>query len=77
MARPPALRMVTMAMEYLVYKFGRVWVKSWELSNKDGDELPEETVVFYFDTCRMEYYPQRPDGSAGQMQYAEWDFGNQ
>lgn len=54
-------------IEYLVFEFREVWIKSWELSNKDGDDLPEEELEFCFNACQMRYWPQKVDGSRGVM----------
>jgi len=53
-------------IEYLVFEFRGVWIKSWELKGK-GDELPDEQIEFAFDACQMRYWPQKLTGARGVM----------
>lgn len=64
------------AIDYLIYEFTNVYVRSWTLENQDADDLPEEEVEFAFDTCRMQYYPQSASGVRKSMKEGGWDFGN-
>ncbi len=61
---------------YLKYEFTDVWMYSWELSNKDGDDLPEETIEFCARTYAMQYFPQSNTGVAVRSKpfMAGWDF---
>jgi type VI protein secretion system component Hcp len=61
-------------VEYMTFEFEEIWVKSWELKTKEGDELPEEQVEFCCNACTIKYFPQRVDGSAGSMVPGAWDF---
>lgn len=62
------------ALEYLVYRFRNVYIKSWRLENADEDGLPEEVVDFCFHQCTVEYYPQKSGGAASGLIQASWDF---
>jgi type VI protein secretion system component Hcp len=63
-------------LEFMVYEFTNVWVKSWSLGDQGGDELPEEEVEFAFDTCKVYYTPQGSSGDSASVKYGGWDFGN-
>jgi type VI protein secretion system component Hcp len=64
-------------MEYLIYEFRNVYIKSWKLEESgDGDDLPEEVVDFCFTYCQMQYYPQRHSGEQGTPIEGFWDFGD-
>ncbi|MGF1580237.1 MAG: type VI secretion system tube protein Hcp [Gemmataceae bacterium] len=61
---------------YLQYEFTDVHIYSWELSNKDGDDLPEETVEFCATGYNMLYFPQSTSGRQARTRPFEagWTF---
>jgi type VI protein secretion system component Hcp len=61
-------------LEYLVYRFRDVYIKSWRLENTDEDGLPEEVVDFCFHHCSVEYYAQKPGGAGADLTEGSWDF---
>src|SRR5579871_1849492 len=40
-------------MKFLLFEFGDVYIKSWSLDSKDGDEPPEEDIEFCFKTLKI------------------------
>ena len=61
-------------IEYLVFEFREVWVKSWELKS-DAENLPDEEIEFGFNAMQIRYYPQQSTGARGQeMPTGFWDF---
>jgi type VI protein secretion system component Hcp len=68
---------VTGQIEYLVYEFHNVYIKSWKLEESgSGDELPEEVVDFCFNYCQMQYYPQKKTGEQASAVEGFWDFAD-
>ncbi len=61
-------------LEYMVFEFYDVWVKSWEIKS-DADALPEEQVEFAFNALRINYFPQRSSGARGVLIDGAWNFG--
>jgi type VI secretion system secreted protein Hcp len=58
---------------YLTYEFKKVFVESIQWSGSaGGDDSPTESVSFVFGACEYKYWPQKADGSLGQMTNAMW-----
>jgi type VI secretion system secreted protein Hcp len=55
---------------YLAYEFQMVFVTGVEWSR--GDDGPAEQVTFVYGALAVGYYPQRPDGSLGQLTKQGW-----
>ncbi len=58
---------------YLKYEFKLVAVKSVEWSGSTGDDVPEETVVFEYGALRINYWPQKKDGTLGDLIQRAWN----
>lgn len=59
--------------DYLVFRFREVAVTGYTFKI-DGPEPPQETVVFKALYCKMEFYPQRADGTLEKQSiWREWD----
>ena len=50
-------------VKYLNFSFKLVAIQSINWSGADGDEACKETVVFQYGAIKLEYWPQKPDGS--------------
>ena len=62
-------------MNYLVYLFYGVAIKSWKLEAKDGDDLPTEDIDFSFVELLITYKPQTPQGAAAASDISMgWSF---
>jgi type VI secretion system secreted protein Hcp len=57
---------------FLVYKFKLVAVKDITWSGSDGDDVPNENVVFEFGAIQIEYTQQKTDGSKGATDTQKW-----
>jgi type VI secretion system secreted protein Hcp len=60
------------SQDYLKYEFGTVFTTKIEWSS--SDDGPEEQVTFVYGTINVQYQPQRPDGTLGEVTQAAWDF---
>jgi type VI secretion system secreted protein Hcp len=62
-------------IEYLVYNFTNVFVSSiqWSGSGGGGDDVPMESASFSFETCEINYTPQKDDGTPDSPQTVGWD----
>jgi type VI secretion system secreted protein Hcp len=59
---------------YLVYTFTEVYVDNIQWSGSSGgDDVPAESVSFSFATVKVEYYPQKKDGTQGTLSDASWN----
>jgi type VI secretion system secreted protein Hcp len=59
---------------YLQYDFGEVYVDSIQWSGSSGgDDTPAESVSFSFATVKVQYWPQKKDGTAGTLKDASWN----
>ncbi len=57
---------------YLKFSFKLVAVKDITWSGSDGDEACKETVIFEYGAIKVEYFPQKPDGSVGAPKTQMW-----
>jgi type VI secretion system secreted protein Hcp len=64
----------TTALNYLVYFFMGVNIKTWKLDCKDGDDLPEEEIEFTFNELLITYKPQSAKGGGGSDICMGWNF---
>ena len=59
---------------YLQYDFGEVYVDNIQWSGSSGgDDTPAESVSFSFATVKVQYWPQKKDGTAGTLSDASWN----
>jgi type VI secretion system secreted protein Hcp len=58
---------------YLQFSFKTVAVKSVEWSGSSGDDVPEESVVFEYGALKMQYYPQKKDGTLDKVVERSWN----
>lgn len=58
---------------YLNFRFGQVSVSGFDFKSKGSDEC-DETVVFQFETCKMQYTPQMYDGGRAAPNIKGWNF---
>jgi type VI secretion system secreted protein Hcp len=59
---------------YLKYDFTQVYVDNVQWSGSTGgDDTPSESVSFSFATVKVEYWPQKKDGTAGTLKDASWN----
>lgn len=58
---------------YLNFRFGQVSVSGFDFKSKGNDEC-DETVVFQFETCKMQYTPQMDDGGRAAPNIKGWNF---
>ena len=59
--------------EFLKYTFGTVFTTKIEWGGS-SDEGPEESITFVYGGLQVQYYPQKPDGTLGDLVAASWDF---
>jgi type VI secretion system secreted protein Hcp len=59
--------------EFLKYNFGTVFTTKIEWGGS-GDEGPEESITFVYGSLQVQYYPQKPDGSLGDLVVSGFDF---
>lgn len=57
---------------FLVYKFKLVAVKDITWSGSDGDDVPNESVIFEYGAIQIEYTKQKPDGSKAGTDTQKW-----
>jgi type VI secretion system secreted protein Hcp len=58
---------------YITYEFHKVFVESVQWSGSaGGDDYPTESVSFGFGAVKVEYKPQKADGSLGTACTATW-----
>ena len=61
-------------LTYLKYTFGEVYVDTIQWSGASGgSDTPGESVSFTFATVKVEYWPQKKDGTAGTLKDATWN----
>lgn len=60
-------------LEFLKYHFDTVFTTKVEWGGS-SDEGPEESVTFVYGTLQVQYYPQKPDGTLGDLVASGWDF---
>jgi type VI secretion system secreted protein Hcp len=59
---------------YLQYDFTNIFVSSIQWSGSSGgDDAPTESVSFVYESFKITYKPQNPDGSLGTQVIAGWD----
>ena len=59
---------------YLQYDFTEVYVDNIQWSGSSGgDDTPAESVSFSFATVKVQYWPQKKDGTAGTLKDASWN----
>ncbi len=58
--------------DFLRYKFKLVAIKDITWSGSDGDDVPNESVVFEFGAIQIEYTQQKTDGSKGGTDTQKW-----
>lgn len=58
---------------YLVITMTDVMVTSGRPGGSAGDTTPVEQITLNFARVRIEYYPQKPDGTAGPPVEVNWD----
>jgi type VI secretion system secreted protein Hcp len=59
--------------EFLKYSFGTVFTTKIEWGGS-SDEGPEESITFVYGKLQVQYQPQKPDGSLGDIVAAGFDF---
>lgn len=59
-------------VKYLNFSFKLVAIKSINWSGSDGDEACKETVVFEYGAIKVEYWPQKQDGSLESVVTQQW-----
>ena len=57
---------------YLTFEFNVVFTTSIKWSGS-SDEAPTETITFEYESLRVTYRPQNPDGSLGDSVSRCWD----
>jgi type VI secretion system Hcp family effector len=62
-------------IKFMQFDFDDVYIKSWSLDGKDGDEPPEENIEFCFRKVKITYWAQKQTGTYAQPNEAYWDFG--
>jgi len=63
-------------LNYLIYNFTGVAIKTWKLNCKDGADLPEEEIEFTFQELLITYTPQTTKGVQGRDLSMGWNFGS-
>ncbi len=58
---------------YMTYELTNVIVTSYRIGGSSGDDRPTEQVSFNFSAIKVEYKPQRPDGSLDAPVEASWN----
>lgn len=59
--------------DFLKYTFGTVFTTKIEWGGS-SDEGPEESITFVYGTLQVQYQPQKPDGTLGDLVASGWDF---
>ena len=66
----------TAALEYIIFKMGKVKVTSIATGGSgDGDRLTEN-LSLCFENFEVKYTPQKDDGKAGSPSEVKWDIGS-
>ncbi len=60
--------------DYLKYMFENVYCTSYQVGGSNTEPLPTESLSLTFTKVLVEYKEQKPDGSYGAPERAEWDF---
>ena len=59
--------------DFLKYNFGTVFTTKIEWGGS-SDEGPEESITFVYGSLQVQYQPQKPDGTLGDLVASGWDF---
>lgn len=59
---------------FMRFAFKHVMVQDIEWSGSDGDDICEESITYQYGAMKVEYIPQKADGSmdTGKTKKAEW-----
>lgn len=63
----------TKSQDYYIITLTDVIISSYQTGGSSGDVVPTESVSFNFAKIKVEYKPQKPDGTLGDTISEEWD----
>jgi type VI secretion system secreted protein Hcp len=72
-AKLAAVKAGAMQMEYLSWTFSDVLVSSYQTTGSAGDDVSMDSVSLAFSKVKVEYAPQKADGSLDTPIVAGWD----